>query len=181
MDEPARDSVVGTWEARIEEFWRTVDLDNRQDAVARMQRLVSERAPDDPDARFEMGGAYDSCGYEEEAAVEYAAARAHGLGGARLAQLNIQQGSTLRNIGRVDDAVAMLRATEPDPSIGDARAIFLALALRDAGRPDEAVRTAIEALIPHLPRYQRSAAAYARALTEPDDEGRSHTADGAGF
>ena len=168
MNEPVRDIGADAWEARIDEFWRTVDLDDRHGAVERMKLIVAERAPDDPDARFEMGGAYDSCGYEEEAAAEYAAARAHCLRGARLAQLNIQQGSTLRNIGLVDEAVTMLRATEPDPSIGDARAVFLALALRDAGEPDEALRVAIEALIPHLPRYRRSATAYARALTEPD-------------
>lgn len=171
MNEPLHDTASGTWEERIQEFWRTVDLDDRTGAIEHMRQLVAERAPDDPDARFEMGGAFDSCGYEEQAAAEYAAARAHGLRGARLAQLNIQQGSTLRNIGLVDDAVAMLRATEPDPSIGDARAVFLALALRDAGEPDEALRVALEALIPHLPRYRRSASAYARALTEPRDEG----------
>ncbi|GGF14494.1 tetratricopeptide repeat protein [Williamsia phyllosphaerae] len=173
MNERRHDTASDTWEERIQEFWRTADLEDRSGAIEHMQRLVAERAPDDPDARFEMGGAYDSCGYEEQAAAEYAAARAHGLQGARLAQLNIQQGSTLRNIGLVDEAVTMLRATEPDPSIGDARAVFLALALRDAGQPDEALRVAIEALIPHLPRYQRSAAAYARALTEPGDEGES--------
>ena len=173
MNENFRDTGADTWEARIEEFWRTADLDDRQATVERMKLIVAERAPDDPDARFEMGGAYDSCGYESEAAAEYAAARAQGLSGPRLAQLNIQQGSTLRNIGMVDEAVTMLRATEPDPSIGDARAVFLALALRDAGRPDEALRVAIDALIPHLPRYRRSATAYARALTEPSDEGES--------
>lgn len=98
--------------------------------------------------------------------MEYRAARAAGLSGSRLARLNIQQGSTLRNLGRLDEAVAMLETTEPDPAIGDARAVFLALALRDAGRHDEALRVCIEALIPHLPRYQRSAEAYARALSE---------------
>ncbi|MBJ7289499.1 tetratricopeptide repeat protein [Williamsia sp.] len=171
MSEPRHDAAPDTWEERIQEFWCTVDLEDRQGAIDSMRRLVAERPPDDPDARFEMGGAYDSCGYEEQAAAEYAAARAHGLRGPRLAQLNIQQGSTLRNIGMVDEAVTMLRATEPDPSIGDARAVFLALALRDAGEPDEALRVALEALIPHLPRYRRSATAYARALTDPGDEG----------
>jgi hypothetical protein len=80
--------------------------------------------------------------------VEYRAARAAGLSGSRLARLNIQQDSTLRNLGRLDEAVAMLQTTEPDPVIGDARAVFLALALRDAGRHDEALRVCIEALIP---------------------------------
>lgn len=157
------------WESRVAHFWSTVDLDYRARAVAAMRELAAERGPDDPDAQFELGGIYDSTGYEAEANAHYAAARELGLAGARLAQLNIQQGSTLRNLGRVDEAIAMLEATTPDPSIGDARAVFLALALRDAGRHDEALRLCIEALVPHLPRYQRSAANYAHALTEATD------------
>lgn len=156
------------WEARIARFWSTVDLDDPEAAIAAMRELAGERGPEDPDALFELGGIHDSTGFEAEAHELYAAARERGLSGARLAQLNIQQGSTLRNLGRLDEAIAMLEATEPDPSIGDARAVFLALALRDAGRPDEALRLCIEALVPHLPRYRRSAAAYARALTEDD-------------
>jgi hypothetical protein len=41
---------------------------------------------------------------------------------------------------------------------------FLALALVDAGREREAVAHALTALAPHLPRYQRSLANYAREL-----------------
>lgn len=154
------------WEARVAEFWSTVDLDDPERAIAAMQELAAERGLGDPAARFELGGIYDSTGFEAEAQAHYAAARELGLSGPRLAQLNIQQGSTLRNLGRLDEAIAMLEATEPDPSIGDARAVMLALTLRDAGRPDEALRLCIEALVPYLPRYQRSTAAYARALTE---------------
>ena len=156
------------WEDRVRDYWATFDTTDREAAVARMRALVAERGPDDADARFEMGGAYDSVGFEAEAAVEYAAARDLGLSGSRLAQLDIQEASTLRNLGRADEAVALLQGSVHDPSVGDAHAVFLALALRDAGRPDEALRVAIEALVPHLPRYQRSALAYARALTEPD-------------
>jgi tetratricopeptide (TPR) repeat protein len=161
---------VNDWEDRVREYWATFDGADREAAVARMRELAAERGPCDPDARFELGGAYDSTGLEQEAAAEYAAARELGLSGSRLAQLNIQEGSTLRNLGRFEEAIEMLEASEPDPSVGDARAVFLALALRDAGRPDEALRVAIEALVPHLPRYQRSATDYARTLTEPHAE-----------
>jgi tetratricopeptide (TPR) repeat protein len=154
------------WEKQIAEFWETVDLSNRAGAVAAMRELCAGRDAD-PDAAFELGGVHDSTGSEAEANTHYLRARELGLTGARLAQLNIQQGSTLRNLGRLDEAIAMLEATEADPTIGDARAVFLALALRDAGRHDEAIRLLIETLVPYLPRYQRSATNYARALT-PD-------------
>ncbi|WP_047691312.1 tetratricopeptide repeat protein [Kocuria sp. ZOR0020] len=155
-----------SWEHRVTQFWETVDLSDRQGAVAGMAALVAERPNEDPDAHFEMGCVYDSTGFEAEAAREYQTARGLGLSGARLERLNIQQASTLRNLGRVDEAIAMLEAAEPHPAIGDARAVFLGLALHDAGRHGEALRVVLEALIPDLPRYQRSVTAYARALTD---------------
>ena len=49
--------------------------------------------------------------------------------------------------------------------LDDAVTAFLALALVDADREREAAAILLEALAKHLPRYQRSAANYARALT----------------
>lgn len=154
------------WEAEIEAFWDTVDLDDPDTALARMRALVARRPDDDPDAWFELGGVHDCVGDEAAAQEAYDRARSLGLAGPRLAQLDLQQGSTLRNLGRLDEALALLSAIDdPDASLGAAPAVFRALALRDAGRTNEALRTTIEALVPGLPRYQRSAAAYAADLT----------------
>jgi hypothetical protein len=54
--------------------------------------------------------------------------------------------------------------------LDDAVKAFLALALTDLGREREAVSIAVAALAPHLPRYQRSMANYARLLLEPEVE-----------
>ena len=48
--------------------------------------------------------------------------------------------------------------------LDDAVRAFLALALTGVGRDREAVSHALTALAPHLPRYNRSLAAYAREL-----------------
>ena len=45
-------------------------------------------------------------------------------------------------------------------------AAFLALALHDVGRHDEALAVSLSALAPHLPRYQRSLTNYARLVAE---------------
>jgi len=45
---------------------------------------------------------------------------------------------------------------------------FLAPALVDTGREREALSHALGALAPHLPRYQRSLANYARLLVDPE-------------
>jgi tetratricopeptide (TPR) repeat protein len=85
----------------------------------------------------------------------------------RAARLVVQHASTLRNLGRVDDAIAMLRDAPPHPATGAAPRVFLALALHSAGRRDEALQVAVEAIEPTLPRYNRSVRAYAADLTAP--------------
>ncbi|WP_433063033.1 tetratricopeptide repeat protein [Dactylosporangium sp. CS-033363] len=56
----------------------------------------------------------------------------------------MQMSSSLRNLGRAERAVGLL----------------------EAGRERESVAIAVGALVPHLPRYQRSMANYARLLTQ---------------
>ena len=84
----------------------------------------------------------------------------------------IQMASSLRNIGRVAESVELLTAEahnhDPDAAVlADAVSAVLALCLADLGREREAVSVALLALAPHLPRYQRSMANYARLLAEP--------------
>ncbi len=61
--------------------------------------------------------------------------------------------------------IIMLLSVPAEGDLEPARKAFLALALHSAGRSDEALREAIEGIIPTLPRYQRSLAGYAEALT----------------
>ena len=78
----------------------------------------------------------------------------------------IQLASSLRNVGALDESVALLEAERVRGSdeLDDAVAAFLALALTDAGREREAVSLALGALARHLPRYQRSLASYASEI-----------------
>ncbi|MCJ1715171.1 tetratricopeptide repeat protein [Curtobacterium sp. VKM Ac-2922] len=161
------------WERRVVDLWADDTVDDEQ-RITRMRDLASE-APHPALGAFELGGACDSGGHEAEADVHYAAATAQGLDTAdpvRAAQMVVQHASTLRNLGRVDEAIAMLDAAPEHPATGAAPRVFLALALHSAGRSDEALRVAIEAIEPTLPRYHRSVRAYAAALTEPADPGR---------
>ena len=91
-----------------------------------------------------------------------------GLEGERRRRAVIQMASSLRNLGRPEESVALLTAERDAGSdaLDDAVAVFLALALADVGREREALALALGALAPHLPRYQRSAANYARELTD---------------
>ncbi|WP_439690535.1 tetratricopeptide repeat protein [Curtobacterium sp. SP.BCp] len=154
------------WEHDVATLW-AADLDD-EGLVARMTSLAAA-APHPALAAFELGGAYDSTGREADADAQYAAATAAGLAEVdpdRAARMVVQHASTLRNLGRVEEAIAMLRDAPEHPATGAAPRVFLALALHSAGRVDEALRVAIEAVEPTLPRYHRSVRAYAAALTD---------------
>jgi len=132
---------------------------------------VSAANPDDARAVFEYASALDSAGREEEAAREYERALALGLPDQLRQNLRIQYGSTLRNLGRHDEAVAVLREAYWSETEDLAAPAFLALALASAGRGDEGVGVLINTLLssvadPRLRRYQRSLNAYAGELVE---------------
>jgi len=170
------------WEQRIAEVWASIDdYDDREEEFrALVDSLASELPEGDPVAAFERAGAWDSTGHSARAVPLYRSALEHGLTGYRRRRAVIQLSSSLRNIGEVDTAIGLLRAErdldpaaldEPTRGLADAISAVLALCLVDAGRGREAVSVAVGALAPHLPRYQRSMANYARMLVEPDAEG----------
>ena len=159
--------IESQWEERIAALHDDAEVGD-DDRIARM-RILAEAAPHPALGAFELGGALDSAGREAEADAQYSAATSAGLDAvdpARAAQLVVQHASTLRNLGRVDEAIAMLRNAPPHEATGSAPAVFLALALHSAGRSVEALRIVIEAIEPTLPRYHRSVRAYAAELSE---------------
>lgn len=159
--------ITDDWEDRIAALWDDDTIDDQQ-RIDRMHALA-DAAPHPALGAFELGGAYDSGGQEAEAHAHYAAATRADLVTVdpdRAARMIVQHASTLRNLGRIDEAIAMLRDAPDHPATGAAPKVFLALALHSAGRVDEALRAAIEAVEPTLPRYRRSVSAYAKALTE---------------
>lgn len=160
------------WDSRIDAFYRDAFVEAEPArTIAAMSDLLATMKADDAGALvpFEMAGVHDSLGLDDDAVPLYREALAAGLDASHAAQARIQLASTLRKLGRLDEALELLSA----PAEGDlepARKAFLALALHSAGRSDEALREAIEGIIPTLPRYQRSLADYAAALTEAHPE-----------
>jgi hypothetical protein len=154
------------WQARIDAVWDD-DALSEDEVVAAIDALAAERADDDPVALFERAGARDSAGREVEAEGLYRRALAGGLDEYRRTRAVIQLASTIRNLGKTDESLAMLRAEyerEPRGELHDAAAAFYALALVSAGEGEHAASVALEALAPHLPRYTRSVTGYAREI-----------------
>lgn len=157
---------VEKWEASVAELWARSDGLGREAGVTAMRELARACPARDGRAEFELAGMYDSMGYEAEACAAYERALALGLEDARHAQLAVQYGSTLRNLGRLAEAIGVLEAAPVHDSTGSAPRVVLALALHSAGRKDEALRVALEAQIDNLPRYRRSMRAYAAELAD---------------
>ncbi|HEX5799414.1 MAG TPA: tetratricopeptide repeat protein [Gaiellaceae bacterium] len=124
---------------------------------------------DEAEREYELGGEHDSAGREEQAIPHYERALALGLREDLVPGALLQLGSSLRNVGRNDEAVALFDdavARFPDHA---ALRLFRAFALATAGRDREALvdvlelaRTRIDA--PEIDRYRRSLENYTRAL-----------------
>lgn len=159
------------WEQRLADAWASID---RYDDGAEFQQVIADLVGELPDATaigdFERAAAFDSTGYPERAVPLYQQALDVGLTGERRRRAIIQLASSLRNLGRAGEAVALLQSELEHSSdhLDDAVRAFLALALADVGRPREGLSLALESLAPHLPRYQRSMGNYARLLTAAD-------------
>ena len=153
------------WQARVDAVWERADELGDAEVVRRIDDLAAERPEGDPPALFERAGARDSAGLEVEAEPLYIAAIANGLAGSERVQAHIQLASTIRNLGRPLESIALLDAIAPEAGeLRDAVVAFRALALVDAGDARRAASDALSALAAHLPRYRRSLAAYAEAL-----------------
>jgi Tetratrico peptide repeat len=156
------------WEQRLSDAWASIDRCSEAEFLALIGQLADELPEDSAVGLFERAAAFDSTGHSDLAVPLYRQALDHGLTGERRRRAVIQMASSLRNIGQPEQSVALLRAeldAGSDHLDGAVRA-FLALALVDVGREREAVSLALAALVPHLPRYQRSVANYARLLLQ---------------
>jgi tetratricopeptide (TPR) repeat protein len=162
------------WESRVADAWASIDTygEERADEFrALIDSLVAELPPGSGGVGpFERACAFDSTGHSDRAVPLYREALRLGLTGIRRRRAVIQLASSLRNIGQVEESIALLTAERARTSdeLDDALACVLALCLAELGREREGLALVIEALAPHLPRYQRSMANYARALVEPD-------------
>jgi len=156
------------WEERVAALWARLDEHEPAQLRARIEALAAELPAGDARALFERACANDSTGRSDVAAPLYREALAAGLTGIRRRRAVIQMASSLRNLGRAEESVKLLRAERDAGSdeLDDAVIAVLALALADTGREREAAGLAIGALARHLPRYNRSMARYAQALVE---------------
>jgi tetratricopeptide (TPR) repeat protein len=162
--------ITAEWEQRMAQAWASYDEHDEAPFLLLVEQLVGELGPDDPVGLFERAGSLDAVGRTALAVPMYRQALAAGLAGDRRRQAVIQLASSLRALGEPRESIELLTTelAAGSDELDDALRAVLALSLADAGREREAVAIAVGALAAHLPRYQRSMAAYARLMLEPE-------------
>ena len=125
-------------------------------------------------ALFELAGEHDSAGREHDAEGPYREAISLGLPPDLDLRAHVQLASTLRNLERFDEAVAMLRETVAAHPEHRAARMFLALALVSDDQAVAAVHELLDLLLtnPGPPeRYERSLRWYADDLVGTATDG----------
>ncbi|HEU0036661.1 MAG TPA: tetratricopeptide repeat protein [Kofleriaceae bacterium] len=138
--------------------------------LAAAKQYVAEH-PGDVDAHVEAAFGLDRASFERDAIRHYDEAYRLGVPAALRRRFLVGYGSTLRNVGRIDDAVGVLAQAVTDDPAYPAFAAFLALALGSAGHPKAALATmlgaALDAARPGaFDGYERALAEYQRELLE---------------
>ena len=161
---------MDTWRERIDAVWNEASGTMVDDElIARIDAIAAERGDDDAEAVFERAGARDSAGRPDEAVPLYERALSLGLDDELRPQAIVQLASSVRNLGDVPRALALLEQElrdHPEAPFRDEVAAFLALALVSSGDARRAASVALLSLAPHLRRYTRSVTNFARDLLD---------------
>ena len=101
------------WEQRVSDAWASMDQRSEADFLARIGNLAAELPPDTGVGIFERASSLDSTGHSDLAVPLYRQALERGLAGERRRRAVIQLASSMRNLGRPEESVALL-TTELD-------------------------------------------------------------------
>ncbi len=156
------------WENQLQSIWLKLGTINSEEFIEQMKDHVELLTEKDSQAiaDFERACAFDSTGHEKEAEPLYRSALEKGLTGLRRRRARIQLASTLRNNGKIEESIHILREEKAHYSdeLDDAVDSFLALSLSSAEEYKEALSLILKALSKHLPRYNNSLSRYAENL-----------------
>ena len=157
---------MSEWEDRVAAFWQSADDSKVDETLSEMKRLVEELDPTNPIGLFEWASVHDFLGLEPEAIQIYKQALHSGLDGLKREKALIQLSSSLRNVGKPEEAVALLESSTFSVETGAAAKAFLALAHLDDGNASKALSIALLEFYPAGGLYERSIKFYATDLTE---------------
>jgi tetratricopeptide (TPR) repeat protein len=117
--------------------------------IAALLSLYDEH-PENQRVLYELGGAYDTAGEEATALGFYERSMEKGLVGDVRRRCYLQYGSTLRNLGRIDESVEVFARARTEFPDSVALGAFEALTLHAAGLVNTALASLLELLADHV-------------------------------
>lgn len=144
MTEPVND--LG---AVLDAIFARRDRADMQPTIDAFEDVLREH-PDVPRVVYEVGGAYDTDGQEERALGYYERALELGLDGELRRRCLLQYGSTLRNLGRLNESLAVFDQAVGDYPSSASLPVFKALTLHAHARPNAAIAELLDAIANHL-------------------------------
>ena len=136
-------------DARLDAIFARRDRNDMQPTIDAFEEVLREH-PDVPRVVYEVGGAYDTAGQEERAIGCYERALELGLDGELRRRCLLQYGSTLRNLGRLDESLAVFDRAITDYPSSLSLPVFKTLTLHAAGRPNAALAELLMAIADHV-------------------------------
>jgi tetratricopeptide (TPR) repeat protein len=136
-------------EKELDRIFAERDRDNMQPTIAALLPIY-EQNPDNPRVLYELGGAYDTAGEEAAALGLYEKAMASGLDGDMRRRCYLQCGSTLRNLGRLDESIAAFARARAEFPKSVSLGAFESLTLHAAGKHNAALANLLSLLADHV-------------------------------
>lgn len=164
----------------LDRIFAARNRDNMGPTIAALLQIY-EKHPLDPRVLYEVGGAYDTAGDETTALGFYQRAMTGGLDGDVLRRCYVQYGSTLRNLGRLDESVTVFAQARREFPNSVALGAFEALSLYAAGHVNTALGSLLALIADHvhseeIERYKPALRGNAEYLTSLDSSGSTESA-----
>ncbi len=141
--------MTNTIDDELDRIFAARDRNDMQPTIAALLPLY-EQHPENPRVLYEVGGAYDTAGEEAVALGFYEQAMSRGLAGDIRRRCYLQYGSTLRNLGRIDDSIAVFARARAEFPESVALGVFESLTLHAAGLPSSALASLLKLLADHV-------------------------------
>lgn len=138
-----------TLDDELDRIFAARDRDNMGPTITALLPLY-EQHPNNPRVLYELGGAYDTAGEETTALEFYEQAMSKGLTGDIRRRCYLQYGSTLRNLDRIDDSIAVFARARHEFPLSVSLGIFESLTLHAAGRANTALASVLSLLADHV-------------------------------
>jgi tetratricopeptide (TPR) repeat protein len=163
----------------LDRIFAARDRNNMGPTIAALVPLY-EQHPRDPRVLYEIGGAYDTAGEETTALGFYEKAMSEGLQGDVRRRCYVQYGSTLRNLGLLDESMTLFAQAREEFPDSVALGAFESLTLYAAGKVNAAFASLLTLLADNvhseeIDRYEPAIRGNAECLASLDSSVKSES------